>query len=63
VVTIPVGPLVDRVKRLPMLSFSIALWSIASLLSARFSANYSHLRLTRPPLGAVTATAGRRSPP
>src|ERR1700704_4540127 len=32
--TIPVGLLVDRAKRLPMLSVSIVLWSIASLASA-----------------------------
>ena len=57
VFTIPVGLLVDRVKRLPILSVSIVLWSIASLLSA-FSATYSHLLLTRLLLGAVTATAG-----
>ena len=55
--TIPVGMLVDRVKRVPMLSLSIVLWSIASLLSA-FSANYSSLLLSRLLLGAVIATAG-----
>jgi MFS family permease len=57
VFTIPVGFLVDRIKRIPMLSLSIVLWSVASLLSA-FSASYSHLLLTRLLLGAVTATAG-----
>jgi MFS family permease len=57
VFTIPVGLLVDRVKRLPMLSLSIVLWSIASLVSA-FSASYSSLLLTRLLLGAVIATAG-----
>src|SRR3989440_4435645 len=57
VFTIPVGLYVDRFKRIPMLSLSIAAWSIASLLSA-FSSNYSHLLLTRLLLGAVTATAG-----
>ncbi len=57
VFTIPVGLLVDRVKRLPMLSVSIVLWSIASLFSA-FSTNYSNLLTTRLLLGAVTATAG-----
>jgi len=57
VFTIPVGLLVDRIKRIPMLSISILLWSIASLVSA-FSANYSSLLLTRLLLGAVTATAG-----
>ena len=55
--TIPVGMLVDRIKRIPMLSLSILLWSVASLVSA-FSANYSSLLLTRLLLGAVTATAG-----
>jgi MFS family permease len=55
--TIPVGFLVDRVKRLPMLSLSILAWSLASLASA-FASNYSSLLLTRLALGAVTATAG-----
>jgi MFS family permease len=55
--TIPVGLLVDRIKRIPMLSISIVLWSVASLLSA-FAGSYSSLLLTRLLLGAVTATAG-----
>ena len=54
---IPVGMLVDRSKRIPILSASIVLWSIASLLSA-FSGSYGQLLLTRLALGAVTATAG-----
>ena len=57
VFTIPVGFLVDRIKRIPMLSISIVLWSLASLAST-FAANYSSLLLTRLVLGAVTATAG-----
>jgi MFS family permease len=57
VFTIPVGLLVDRIKRLPVLSISIVLWSVASLVSA-FAADYSSLLLTRLLLGAVTATAG-----
>jgi MFS family permease len=57
VFTIPVGMLVDRIKRVPMLSLSILLWSIASLLSA-FAGSYSTLLLTRLLLGAVTASAG-----
>src|SRR5436190_12013855 len=57
VCTIPVGLLVDRIKRIPMLSISIVLWSVASLLSA-FAGSYSSLLLTRLLLGAVTATAG-----
>jgi MFS family permease len=57
VFTIPVGLLVDRYKRIPMLSASILLWSIASLLSA-FAGSYGTLLLTRLLLGAVAATAG-----
>jgi MFS family permease len=57
VFTIPVGMLVDRIKRVPMLSLSILLWSVASLLSA-FAGSYSSLLLSRLALGAVTATAG-----
>lgn len=57
VFTIPVGLLVDRFSRIPMLSASILLWSIASLLSA-FAGSYGTLLLTRLLLGAVAATAG-----
>jgi MFS family permease len=57
VFVIPVGLLVDRFKRLPMLAISIILWSIASLLSG-FAGSYGGLLLTRLALGAVTATAG-----
>jgi MFS family permease len=57
VFVIPVGMLVDRYKRIPMLSISIVLWSVASLLSA-FAGSYGHLLVTRLALGAVTATAG-----
>lgn len=55
--TIPVGLLVDRIKRIPMLSVSIVLWSIASLFSA-FAGSYGTLLLTRLALGLVVATAG-----
>jgi MFS family permease len=54
---IPVGLLVDRIKRIPLLAISIVLWSVASLFSA-FAGSYSSLLLTRVLLGAVTATAG-----
>jgi MFS family permease len=57
VFTIPVGLLVDRFKRIPMLSVSIVLWSLASLVGA-LSGSYWHLLLARLALGAVTATAG-----
>lgn len=57
VFTIPVGLFVDRARRMPLLAFSIVLWSLASLVSA-FSGSYSGLLLTRLALGAVAATAG-----
>ena len=53
----PVGLLVDRTKRMPLLAISIVLWSLASLFSA-FAGSYSSLLLSRLALGAVTATAG-----
>jgi MFS family permease len=55
--TIPAGMLVDRIRRIPMLSISIVLWSLASLLSA-FASSYSNLLLSRLLLGVVIATAG-----
>lgn len=57
VFVIPVGFMVDRIKRVPVLSASIVLWSLASLASA-FAGSYSDLLITRLALGAVTATAG-----
>jgi MFS family permease len=57
VCVIPVGMMVDRVKRMPLLAASIVLWSFTSLASA-FSGSYGTLLLTRLALGAVTATAG-----
>jgi MFS family permease len=57
VFVIPVGLLVDRTKRMPLLAISIVLWSIASLAAA-FAGSYWHLVLWRLALGAVTATAG-----
>ena len=55
--TIPVGLLVDRTRRMPLLAVSIILWSLASLFSA-FAGSFSGLLLTRLALGAVAATAG-----
>jgi MFS family permease len=57
VCTIPVGLLVDRTKRIPMLAITIVLWSIASLFSA-FASSYGNLLLSRVFLGAVVASAG-----
>jgi MFS family permease len=55
--TIPVGLLVDRTRRMPLLAISIVLWSLATLFSA-FAGSYSSLLLTRLLLGAVAAAAG-----
>lgn len=55
--TIPVGLLVDRTRRMPLLALTIILWSIASLFSA-VAGSFSGLLLTRLALGAVTASAG-----
>jgi MFS family permease len=57
VFTLPVGFLVDRTKRMPLLALSIVLWSLASLFSA-FAGSLSGLLLTRLALGAVAASAG-----
>lgn len=57
VFTIPVGLLVDRVKRMPLLCLSILLWSAASLLGG-LAGSYSDLLISRLLLGAVIATAG-----
>ena len=55
--TIPVGLLVDRVKRMPLLTVSIVLWSGALILGG-VAGNYTDLLLSRLLLGAVIATAG-----
>ena len=55
--TIPVGLMVDRVRRMPLLALSIILWSVASLAGA-LAGSYSDLLLSRLALGAVAATAG-----
>jgi MFS family permease len=57
VATIPVGLLVDRVRRIPVLAGSILLWSGATLWGA-LASSYSGLLLSRVGLGAVAATAG-----
>jgi len=55
--TFPVGLLVDRTKRVPVLALSVVLWSLASLSSA-VAASFEGLLLTRLALGAVAASAG-----
>lgn len=54
---IPVGLLVDRFRRIPILAGSMVLWGITTMLGA-VAGSYSTLLLTRVGLGAVTATAG-----
>src|SRR5579875_3789838 len=57
VAVIPVGLIVDRLRRIPMLSISIVLWSVATILGA-VADSYHTLLLTRVVLGIVSATAG-----
>jgi MFS family permease len=57
VFVLPVGLLVDRFKRIPLLAGCVVLWSIASIASA-FAPDYQTLLITRLALGAVTASAG-----
>jgi MFS family permease len=57
VFTIPIGLLVDRTRRMPLLAASIILWSLASLVSA-LAGSFETLLLTRLALGAVAGTAG-----
>jgi MFS family permease len=57
VTVLPVGLLVDRIRRIPMLAFSMILWSATTILGA-IASSYSTLLLTRVGLGAVAATAG-----
>ncbi|HTU28536.1 MAG TPA: MFS transporter [Solirubrobacteraceae bacterium] len=57
VAVIPIGLVVDRLKRIPMLSISIVLWSVATILGA-VANSYGTLLLTRVALGIVSASAG-----
>ncbi|MGH2889670.1 MAG: MFS transporter [Solirubrobacteraceae bacterium] len=54
---LPVGMVVDRFRRIPMLAISMILWSATTILGA-IASSYTTLLLTRVGLGAVTATAG-----
>ncbi len=57
VFVLPMGLLVDRIRRVPLLAVTVVIWSTATLASA-FAPNYSTLLVTRLALGAVTAVAG-----
>ena len=61
VFTIPVGLLVDRTKRMPVLAISIVLWSLASLFSA-FAGSFDGLLLTRSRWAQCRPARARRSP-
>ena len=54
---LPIGLLVDKAKRIPMLSVSIVLWSVTTMLGA-LAGSYETLLLSRVLLGLVSATAG-----
>jgi MFS family permease len=55
--TLPFGALADRVRRVPLLAATVALWSAAMAISA-FSSSYSMLLVIRIGLGAGAAAAG-----
>lgn len=55
--TVPIGALTDRVRRVRLLAASIALWSVAMIVSGAAS-SYAMLLVTRLVLGAIIATAG-----
>jgi len=54
---VPIGALTVRVRRIRLLAGSIALWSVAMIVSGAPS-SYAMLLLTRLVLGAIIATAG-----
>lgn len=55
--TVPVGQLVDRAPRLPLLIASVVMWSLATAAGG-LARSYLWLLVSRIVLGAVTATAG-----
>ncbi len=57
IAVVPVGLVVDRARRVPLLAASIVLWSAGTLFGA-LAQSYSGLLLSRVALGAVAATAG-----
>ena len=56
VFTLPIGSLVDRMRRKTVLLWAIALWSAAMAVSG-LATSFLFMLLTRLALGAVTATA------
>ena len=57
VAVVPLGLMVDRLSRIPVLAASIFIWSVAMFLSGA-AGSYSTLLVYRLALGAVAATAG-----
>jgi MFS family permease len=56
IMTLPFGVLTDRVRRVNLLSVTVATWALAMVVSAT-SQSYEWLLLSRVGLGAVTAAA------
>lgn len=56
VMTVPLGFLVDRVRRLDLLAGAVAIWALAMVISAT-AQDYEWLLLSRVGLGCVTAAA------
>ncbi|HET6806203.1 MAG TPA: MFS transporter [Frateuria sp.] len=56
VVTLPFGALVDRVRRVRLLTIALVLWS-ASMLASGLAASYPMLLISRLALGAVASVA------
>lgn len=57
VLVLPIGLLVDKTRRVPLLAVTIVAWSVASFVGG-LAGSYSTLLLDRLALGAVAATAG-----
>lgn len=54
--TVPAGMLVDRVRRVSLLCYAVALWAVASAVSG-FATSFVFLLIARMALGAVVAVA------
>ncbi len=57
VATVPIGVMTDRMRRMLLLTVSVALWSVAMGAGA-FAVSFGTLLATRLALGAVSATSG-----
>jgi predicted MFS family arabinose efflux permease len=57
VLAVPAGMLTDRVRRVPLLTWSVLLWSVAMLANG-FANSFAQLLVARVFLGGVTAASG-----